>query len=211
MISNKLLKLARLIKCISEISTDNGLLITDVEFEVGVEVFVTDPETGDLTPAPAGTYTSDDLVIVVNEQGIIESISDKTNDAENIENPAETPETLEDNKEDEEEKKDEEEEKTDEEEKSDEEEEKKEEEEKLDEEETPDEKDAKIAELQGLLDAANAKIAELEALIAEYKAKEEETPESIEEENRKHVMQHTEKEETANRTERILNALKNKK
>lgn len=199
MISNKLLKLARLIKCITEVSTDNGLLITDVEFAVGVEVFVSDAETGDLTPAPAGVYTTDDQVITVNEQGIIESIEAKGGEEsiEDEEKPQETEENLED-----EEKKDEEEKKEDE---PQEEPKAEDEEEKKDEENLEDEKDAKIAELQGLLDAANAKIAELEAIIADYKAKEQETPESIDEENRKQVMQ------SANtRTDRILNVLKNK-
>lgn len=193
MISNKLLKLARLIKCITEVSTDNGLLITDVEFAVGVEVFVSDPETGDLTPAPAGVYTTDDQVITVNEQGIIESIEAKGGEEsiEDEEKPQETEENLEDEENKEDEPQDEPKEED--------------EEEKKDEENLEDEKDAKIAELQGLLDAANAKIAELEAIIADYKAKEQETPESIDEENRKQVMQ------SANtRTDRILNALKNK-
>ena len=192
MISNKLFKLAKLIKCISELNTDQGVLISDVEFEVGVEVFVQDEETGDLIPAPAGKYETDTQIITVNEQGIIEAIEEKQ--SEPIENPEETP--------------------AEEEEKPAEEEEQKpvEQEEETPAEEQPaeeeEDKDAKIAELQGLLDAANAKIAELEALVADYQAKEKETPESIEEEDRK---QHEQKYATMSRTERMLNALKNKK
>lgn len=193
MISNKLFKLAKLIKCISELNTDQGVLISDVEFAVGVEVFVQDEEIGDLIPAPAGKYETDTQIITVNEQGIIEAIEEKQ--PETIENPEETP--------------------AEEEEKPAEEEEQKpvEQEEETPAEETPaeepeEDKDAKIAELQGLLDAANARIAELEALVAEYQAKEKETPESIEEEDRK---QHEQKYATMSRTERMLNALKNKK
>lgn len=184
MISNKLFKLAKLIKCISELNTDKGVLISDVEFAVGVEVFVQDEETGDLVQAPAGQYETDTQIITVNEQGIIEAIEEKQ--SEPIENPEETPA--------EEEKPVEQEEETPAEEQP--------------AEEPEEDKDAKIAELQGLLDAANAKIAELEALVAEYQAKEKETPESIEEEDRK---QHEQKYATMSRTERMLNALKNKK
>lgn len=192
MISNKLFKLAKLIKCISELNTDQGVLISDVEFAVGVEVFVQDEETGDLIPAPAGKYETDTQIITVNEQGIIEAIEEKQ--SEPIENPEETPAVEEEKPAEEEEQKP------------------VEQEEETPAEETPaeeeEDKDAKIAELQGLLDAANAKIAELEALVADYQAKEKETPESIEEEDRK---QHEQKYATMSRTERMLNALKNKK
>lgn len=194
MISNKLFKLAKLIKCISELNTDQGVLISDVEFAVGVEVFVQDEETGDLIPAPAGKYETDTQIITVNEQGIIEAIEEKQ--PETIENPEETPAEEEEKPAEEEEQKPVE----------------QEEETPAEEEEAPaeeeEDKDAKIAELQGLLDAANAKIAELEALVAEYQAKEKETPESIEEEDRK---QHEQKYTAMSRTERMLNALKNKK
>lgn len=207
MISNKLLKLARLIKCITEIATDKGLLITDVELGVGVEVFVTDPETGDMVPAPAGEYITDNGdTVVVNQQGIVDSITAKTDEQpiednpEEDEKPAEEEKPAENNPEEDEnpEEKPAEEEAPAEEEKPAEE----QPEETPAEDENPDEKDAKIAELQGLLDAANAKIAELEALVAEYQAKEQETPESIDEENRK--------QENTSRTDRILNAYKNR-
>ena len=89
MISNKLFKLAKLIKCISELYTDKGVLISDVEFAVGVEVFVQDEETGDLVQAPAGQYETDTQIITVNEQGIIVAIEEKQ--SEPIENPEETP------------------------------------------------------------------------------------------------------------------------
>lgn len=191
MISNKLFKLAKLIKCISELNTDKGVLISDVEFAVGVEVFVQDEETGDLVQAPAGQYETDTQIITVNEQGIIEAIEEKQ--PETIENPEETPAEEEKPVEQEEKPVEQEEETPAEEQPA---------------EEPEEDKDAKIAELQGLLDAANAKIAELEALVAEYQAKEKETPESIEEEDRK---QHEQKYATMSRTERMLNALKNKK
>lgn len=161
MLTNRLLKLARLIKCIAEVQTDKGLLITDSELAVGVEVFVTDAETGDLTPAPVGEYNTDTQVIVVNEQGIIETITEKTTE-ETVENepvPQEEPVQEEET-------------------------------EPATEEETEeeDEKDKIIADLQAQLDAANAKIAELEAVIAEYKAKEEQTEETIEEEDKKETL-----------------------
>ncbi len=184
MISNKLLKLARLIKCITEVATDKGMLITDGEFAVGMEVFVTDEETGDLIPAPAGEYIADEQIITVNEQGIIEKIEEKQQETPIEDMPAEPEETPA------------------------EEEIEQEEETPAEEEETPaedeEDKDAKIAELQGLLDAANAKIAELEAIIADYKEKEQETPESIEEEDRNI------KTPQLTRAERMMNALKNK-
>ncbi len=189
MISNKLFKLAKLIKCINELNTNNGVLISDVEFEVGVEVFIQDAETGDLVPAPAGQYETDTQIITVNEQGIIDKIEEK--ESAPIENPEETPAPEEEEKPAEEEEKP------------------VEQAEETEEQPAEEEdKDAKIAELQGLLDAANAKIAELEAIITDYKEKEQETPETIEEEDRK---QHEQKYATMTRSERMLNALKNRK
>lgn len=68
----KLLKLARLLKCIKEKQTDKGLLIVEDEFEPNVEVFVTD-ENGDLIPAMDGLYEAEDVLITI-EGGVIKEI-----------------------------------------------------------------------------------------------------------------------------------------
>lgn len=68
----KLLKLARLLKCIKEKQTDKGLLIVEDEFEPNVEVFVTD-ENGDLISAMDGLYEAEDVLITI-EGGVIKEI-----------------------------------------------------------------------------------------------------------------------------------------
>lgn len=71
----KLLKLARLLKCIKEKQTDKGLLIVEDEFEPNEEVFVTD-ENGDLVPAMDGLYEAEDVFITI-EGGIIKEMKVK--------------------------------------------------------------------------------------------------------------------------------------
>lgn len=68
----KLLKLARLLKCIKEKQTDKGLLIVEDEFEPNVEVFIPD-ENGDLVPAMDGLYEAEDVFITI-EGGVIKEI-----------------------------------------------------------------------------------------------------------------------------------------
>lgn len=87
---NNLLKLAKLIKCVQEVTTDNGTLISEGEIIVGSEVFVTD-ESGDLVPAADGEYQTENQIIKV-ESGVVVEIREK--DAEPIEE-TETEETTE--------------------------------------------------------------------------------------------------------------------
>lgn len=87
---NNLLKLAKLIKCVQEVTTDNGMLISEDEIIVGSEVFVAD-ENGDLVPAADGEYQTENQIIKV-ESGVVVEIREK--DAEPIEE-TETEETTE--------------------------------------------------------------------------------------------------------------------
>lgn len=87
---NNLLKLAKLIKCVQEVTTDNGMLISEDEIIVGSEVFVAD-ENGDLIPAADGEYQTENQIIKV-ESGVVVEIREK--DAEPIEE-TETEETTE--------------------------------------------------------------------------------------------------------------------
>lgn len=75
-LKNKL-ELAKAILQLTQIPTDNGVLIADGELAVDVEVFV-EGEDGDLIPAPDGIYTSSELVYTV-EGGKIVNISNVTN------------------------------------------------------------------------------------------------------------------------------------
>lgn len=61
----KILKLAKWLKLTKEIKTDEGVvLLIAGDIAVGEEVFVAD-ETGNMIPAPDGTYTSEGKIIVV--------------------------------------------------------------------------------------------------------------------------------------------------
>ena len=84
-----LYKLKKMLLSLSEIPTKEGIvLITDSDdLEVGLEVFV-DGDEG-LVPAPDGEYTVGENIILV-EGGKIVSITEKP-----IEQPIETPETIE--------------------------------------------------------------------------------------------------------------------
>lgn len=137
----KLLKLAHMLHCFSEVITNNGALICDSEIAVGSEVFV--EKDGELIPAPDGQYQTEKQVITV-ATGVVTEIK------EIEEKPIEeqTEETTEENTEETHEEETHEEETH---------------------EEQPDEKDARIAELEGELETANNKIKELEAEIERLK------------------------------------------
>lgn len=70
-----MLALARMMQVFKEISTNQGNLISDVDYEVGTEVYVTDDE-GNIVLAPSATYETDNMVYVV-ENGIITAIEQK--------------------------------------------------------------------------------------------------------------------------------------
>lgn len=71
----KLLKLAKMLKLMSELNTDKGILIADNEIAVGIEVFISDEE-GNLIPANDGDYETEDSVVTV-EGGKVVSIKIK--------------------------------------------------------------------------------------------------------------------------------------
>ena len=83
--SNKVMKLARLLQLLTEKSTDKGVLVCEGDFAVGEEVFLY-AEDYEAVPAPDGEYETEDEYIVV-EAGIITEIRDKE------ELPIEQPET----------------------------------------------------------------------------------------------------------------------
>ena len=169
-VKQKRLELARLLKLYAEVQTNNGTLITEGELAVDSEVFVIDEE-GNLVPAPTGTYETDAEIYNV-ENGIIKSIEKKDEVVSDEDAPVED-ENMEDETTEEEtaaeevveDVKD-----------------------IVDEvveevvelpEQTEEDKDAKIAALE-------AKIAELQAIIDGYKAKETEpVADSIEDEEKK--------------------------
>lgn len=72
---SKLLQFARLLKMMSELNTNNGILIADSDIEVGVEVFVQNEE-GELIPANDGEYETDDAIYTV-EGGKVTDIKAK--------------------------------------------------------------------------------------------------------------------------------------
>lgn len=84
----KLLTLAKLIKLTKEIKTDEGtVLLIAGDVALGEEVFVTD-ESGNMIPAPDGTYTSEGKVIVV-AAGKITEVKTKEDAPAEEEKPAE--------------------------------------------------------------------------------------------------------------------------
>lgn len=87
MLNKNLFKLARLLKLLSEVSTNQGMLVSEGEIEVGTEVFVYDEE-GNAIPAPEGEYIVDggEMTIVVVD-GIVSEIRIK--EEEPIEQPME--------------------------------------------------------------------------------------------------------------------------
>lgn len=146
--NSKLLKLARMVLKLGEISTDKGLLIYEGELAEGVEVFIED-ENGELQPAPNGEYEAEDKIYVI-EDGKVAEIRDKEPEAK----PAEEPENQEpENQEPENQ-------------------------ENLEGEENPenqepegDDKDAKIAELEAKIEELNNIIAEKDEEIGNLKSK----------------------------------------
>lgn len=84
----KLLKLASMLSLTKEIKTDEGaVLLIAGDVALGEEVFVTD-ESGNMVPAPDGTYTSEGKIIVVAAGKITEVKDAETAPAEE-EKPAE--------------------------------------------------------------------------------------------------------------------------
>jgi hypothetical protein len=201
-ISNKLYKLARLIQCISEISTDKGVLVIDSDLAVGVEAFVTDAETGDLVLAPAGEYIADGKTITINQQGVIEAITENTEQEPIEDNPTEPEQEPQPEPEQEPEQEPEPQQEPEQEPQPEQEPEPQTEPEQ----EPAEDVDALKAQIEDLtkqLEEKDAKIAELQAQIDEYKAKEQATPPTIEEEDQRDK---TVKMRTS-RAERIYNAL----
>lgn len=71
---NKLLvKLSHMILHLAEVKTDNGVLISDSEIEVGREVFIED-ENSELIAAPDGEYKAEDGKIFVVADGKVAEI-----------------------------------------------------------------------------------------------------------------------------------------
>ena len=73
MMNSKLLKLARMVMNLAEMKTNNGVLISDAEIEVGREVFVEDTN-GELVAAPDGEYKAEDGKIFVVADGKVAEI-----------------------------------------------------------------------------------------------------------------------------------------
>lgn len=144
---SKLLAFAKLIKCVQEVNTNNGVFISEGEIVVGTEVFIAD-ENGDLVPATDGEYETENVIYTI-ESGIVTAIEEKT---EPIEEPVEEPTepVVEENATEEPI------------------------EEPAEEPTATDEKDARIAELEAEIETLNQRIAELEAENEELKKKLEE-------------------------------------
>lgn len=89
--NKNLFKLARMLKLLSEVSTDKGMLVSEGEIEVGTEVFVYNEE-GEAVPAADGEYIVDggELTIVVVD-GIVSEMRAK--EEAPVEQPVE-PETV---------------------------------------------------------------------------------------------------------------------
>ena len=71
MITNKLVKLAKMLMALGQTETDKGTLIYEGELAVGVEVFV-ESEEGALLPAEDGEYAFEDKILVVEDGKIAE-------------------------------------------------------------------------------------------------------------------------------------------
>lgn len=157
----KIFKLARLLKLLSEASTDKGLLVSEGNIEIGSEVFVYD-ENGEAIPAVDGEYVVDggELTIVVVD-GIVSEMRQK--EEAPIEQPEVEPEVVVEEETAEEEKPAEE-----------------TAEEAAEETETVD-----IDALRAEIEALKAENEELKAKIAEYEQKEKEVEQpSVEEEDK---------------------------
>jgi molecular chaperone GrpE (heat shock protein) len=71
MVTNKLLKLAKILLKLSQVETDKGVLVAEDELVEGIEVFI-ENEAGELEPAADGEYIAEDKVFVVAEGKIAE-------------------------------------------------------------------------------------------------------------------------------------------
>lgn len=140
--TNKLLKLAKMLLKFSEINTDKGVLTVNEDLAPGIEIYITD-ENGEYVAAPDGEYLTETSKIEVKD-GKVESI--ETIEPEDKEPEAE--ENLEEEKPAEEKPADEEPENPE-----------------------PDEKDLRISELEGLLKDRDSIISELTAKIKELEDK----------------------------------------
>ena len=168
------LQLARLMKFYNELLTEQGVLATEGEFEVGAEVYALN-EDGEFVPAADGAYVVEGTTYTVSA-GVITAIEKAEAPVEPTEpeTPAEEMQTetpAEENLESE----------------------------QTAEENEPetDERDARIAELEsenetlrarvteleGIVAERDARIAELEALVEEYRQREQSTELSVEEED----------------------------
>lgn len=141
--TNKLLKLAKMLLKFTEIKTDKGVLTVNEDLAPGIEVFIED-ENGEYVAAPDGEY--------VNETSKIEVKDGKVESVETIEhedkNEPEVEENLEEEKPADEKPAEE-----------------------NPESNEPDEKDLRIAELEGLLKDRDAIISELTAKVKELEDK----------------------------------------
>lgn len=174
--------LARLLKLYTEINTEEGLLISEDELEVGAEAFQVD-EDGNLIPAADGEYHSDEAIYTV-VSGVVTSITKKE-----IENEPVVEEVEEEKKEEEIEMAEE----------------KKEEEEVVEEEVEEDDKQAEIDALKAENEELKAQIEELKAQIEELnKQLEEPVAESVDVKEKKFTAQRSE-----DRINNVYNIVKN--
>ena len=141
--TNKLLKLAKMLLKFSEINTDKGVLTVNEDLAPGIEIYITD-ENGEYIAAPDGEYLTETSKIEVKD-GKVESV--ETIEPEDKNEP-EVEENLEEEKPADE----------------------KPAEDEPDNNE-PDEKDLRISELEGLLKDRDSIISELTAKIKELEDK----------------------------------------
>lgn len=93
--NSKLYKLAKMILQLAEMKTNNGVLISDAEIEVGREVFIENPE-GELIAAPDGEYVAeDDRTFVVADGKVVEIREPEAEEAPAEEQPEEPTEEVE--------------------------------------------------------------------------------------------------------------------
>ena len=145
MMNSKLYKLAKMVLNLAEMKTDNGVLISDSEIEVGREVFIENTE-GELVAAPDGEYKAEDgKIFVVADGKVVEIREPETEEEQPEEQPEEQAEEVEQAEEQAEES----------------------EEEQTDQ---PDEKDQRIAELESQIAELNQVIVEKDELIGKLKA-----------------------------------------
>lgn len=139
--TNKLLKLAKMLLKFTEIKTDKGVLTVNEDLAPGIEVFIED-ENGEYVAAPDGEYVNETSKIEVKD-GKVESIETIEPEDKEPESEPVVEENLEDEKPANEEPENAE----------------------------PDEKDLRISELEGLLKDRDSIISELTAKIKELEEK----------------------------------------